>query len=90
MNPGKSSLEEDTLTEYLCPAVKLSTGKDDQVDSGLFYLLKLTSNKKKNLVPAHEKGMTGEEKASHSTVGFTVMKINTKCTTSAAAPCTGL
>lgn len=47
MNPGKSSLEEDTLTEYLCPAVKLSTGKDDQVDSGLFYLLKLTSNKKK-------------------------------------------
>lgn len=30
--------------------------------------------------------MTGEEKASHSTVGFTVAKINTKCTTSAAAP----
>lgn len=47
MNPGKSSLEGDTLTEYLRAAVKLSTGKDEQVDAGLFYLLKLSSKKKK-------------------------------------------
>lgn len=86
MNPGKSSLEGDTLKEYLCPAVKLSTGKDEQVDTGLFSLIL----QERNLVPAQEKGMTGEEKASHSTIGFTVVKINTRSTTSAAAPCAGL
>lgn len=52
--------------------------------------IKIIIQKEKNLVPAHEKGMTGEEKASHSTVRFMVAKINTKCTTSAATPCAGL
>lgn len=53
MNLGKSSLEGDTLTEYLCPEASSSTGKDEQVDPGFFYELKLPSNKK-NCSPAHE------------------------------------
>lgn len=30
VNPGKSSLEGDTLTDCLCPEANSSTGKDEQ------------------------------------------------------------
>lgn len=55
MNPGKSSLEGATLTKYLCPEASSSTGKDDQVDTGFFYVLKLPSNKRKTAFPLMNK-----------------------------------
>lgn len=87
-NPGKSSLEGNTFTEYLCPAGKSPTGKDEQIDTGLFQLLTLSSNTK-NRILAHGKGVTRKQKASHSIAGFTVMKIsNDNFPTPIAAPCT--